>query len=101
MSASDQLQNQILTSPKVGATVAAITTGTGAGSALDWIPDDIGKLATLVGIILSVILIAVHSVAYRKANLELSIMRTKEEDRKKAAAGRMIAGEPRRREEDS
>jgi len=45
---------------KTGATVAAGTTATGLGTLLDWIPDDIGKLATLVGIVLSSILIYAH-----------------------------------------
>lgn len=45
---------------KVGVTTAAGTIGTGLATALNWIPDDIGKLATLVGIILSVVLIWNH-----------------------------------------
>lgn len=44
----------------VGVTTAAGTIGTGLATALNWIPDDIGKLATLVGIILSVVLIWNH-----------------------------------------
>ena len=61
---------EIIHSPKVAAAVSAATTGTGLGSVLDLIPNDIGKLATLVGIILSVVLIRIHL-------LELSMLKKK------------------------
>jgi len=37
--------------------VSAATTGTGLADWLNWIPDDIGKLATAVGILLSLVLV--------------------------------------------
>jgi len=65
---------------RVGATVAAGTTGAGLTTTwLDWLPDDIGKLATVTGIILSLVLIMVHlnrmRFDTRKARLEIEQMR--------------------------
>lgn len=51
---------ELVQNPKTGAAVATGTTATGLGTILDFIPDDIGKLATLVGIILSSLLIYAH-----------------------------------------
>lgn len=56
---------EILQSPKVGAAVSTATAGSGLGTLLDLIPNDIGKLATLLGIILTVLLIYVHVVQLR------------------------------------
>lgn len=55
------LLGRILTDAKtaIGASAATITTGT--ATSLQWIPDDIGKLATLLGVILTSILIITHS----------------------------------------
>lgn len=78
MNASDLVSNirsEIATavqSPKTAAGVSTLTTGTGVSTMLDWIPNDIGKLATLVGIILSLLLIYVHLLAVRKAHLEIA-----------------------------
>lgn len=57
----------IIQDTKTALTVATGTTGVGVSSWLDWIPDDIGKLATLVGIALSLVLIYVQ---LRKGRLE-------------------------------
>lgn len=70
-------------SPKSGAAVSAATTGTGLGTFLDLIPNDIGKLATLVGIVLSVILIYSHLLTVRKTRIEIAI-----KELEKAAARR-------------
>jgi len=55
------------------------------GAVLDLIPGDIGKLATLVGIILSSVLIYTHwrkgRIEYRKAQLEIAILERKERER--------------------
>lgn len=45
---------------KVGVGVATGTTGFGIGTIAEWIPSDIGKIATLIGIILSSVLIYVN-----------------------------------------
>ena len=66
---------------KVAGAVAAGTTASGVGSAFEMIPDDIGKLAALVGAILSVVLIYVHVRKWwlerRKGRLEVQILREK------------------------
>ena len=52
-----------MSSPITTATSAAtatLTTSSGIATVLQWIPDDIGKLATLVGLILSAVLIRYH-----------------------------------------
>ena len=51
-------------SPKAATVVAAVTTGSGVSTILDIIPADIGKIATLIGIALSIILICTHSFKF-------------------------------------
>lgn len=65
-------------SPKVGAAVSAATAGTGVGTILDMIPDDIGKLATLVGIMLSALLIYSHSLTVRSERIKLRRLEAEE-----------------------
>lgn len=86
MSPKEQLI-EIAGNAKAALVVSAVTTGTGV-STLSWIPDDIGKLAMLVGIILSLVLIRAHLAITRnaeadreKTRLETEIMRRKEADR--------------------
>lgn len=50
----------LMTDPKTGYLVGTGTTTSGLGTWLDLIPNEIGKLATLVGICLSMVLIAMH-----------------------------------------
>lgn len=50
----------LITDPKLGYVVGTGTTTSGLGTWLDLIPNEIGKLATLVGICLSLVLIAMH-----------------------------------------
>ena len=69
----DTIQH-LITSPKTAAVISTATTSTGLGTVLEWIPDSIGKLATLIGIILSVILIRVHLASLKKVNLEIEII---------------------------
>lgn len=61
------------------------TMGTGMGTILEMIPNEIGKLATLVGIILSSVLIYTHlrkgSIEYEKTHLEILILKEKEAER--------------------
>jgi len=73
-----ELVQQLTHSPKVAAGVAAMTTGTGAGTVLDWIPDDIGKLAVIIGIMVSIMILRVQRVILKKEQLELQIMRDKQ-----------------------
>ena len=65
--------SQVVHSQKVAATVSGSTMGTGLATVLEWIPTDIGKLATLVGIILSVVLIYTHIIARKQKNAEHKI----------------------------
>lgn len=73
------IKNALATDPKVGASVATATAGSGLGTVLEWIPTDIGKLATLVGIVLSCVLIYTHlrkgRVEYEKTRLEIEILK--------------------------
>jgi hypothetical protein len=73
---------------RVAGSVAAATTGTGLGTILDLIPENIGKLATLIGIVLSLVLIYTHwrkgRIEYEKTRLEIMILKKKEEEREQA-----------------
>lgn len=86
--------SNLLIDAKVAGATAAATTGTGLATILEMIPNDIGKLATLVGIILSIVLIYTHwrkgRIEYKKIQLEIAILEGKEEDRR---------AEPRRTED--
>ncbi len=76
----DSLVNDV----RIGVVVSTTTTGSGLGVILDLIPNDIGKLATVVGIILSVVLIYTHLrkgfIEHKKTMLEVEILKAKLED---------------------
>jgi hypothetical protein len=97
-----EIAQEIANNPKIASGVSAATTG--AGLWVEWIPDDIGKIATLVGIILSCVLIYTHirrgRIEYEKTQLEISILREKEAERIDKALQRRAAGKPTRREDD-
>ena len=70
---------------KLAASTSLATATTGTVTWLEWIPADIGKLATLTGLILSTILIythikkakrdkELHTVEMAKKNLELEML---------------------------
>ncbi len=67
----------VATDPKVAGAVSTATTA--LGTFLDLIPNDIGKLATLVGIALSAVLIYTHirkgRLEYQKIQLEIDQLR--------------------------
>lgn len=69
---------QLAMDPKTAAVVATTTTGTGISTIFDLIPGDIGKLATLIGMILSIILIYSHILSVKKTKLEITILKEKE-----------------------
>lgn len=81
------------------------TVGSGVGTVLEMIPNDIGKLATLTGIILSTVLIYTHfrkgRIEYEKTRLEILILKEKEAERIDAAHRRKEAGFPATRKEDA
>ncbi len=70
--------------PKVASIVSTATTGTGIGTFLDLIPNDIGKLATLVGILLSCVLIYTHlrkgRIEYKKTQLEIELLKSEKKE---------------------
>jgi len=61
-----QMVTDAAQSQKIAATVAATTTGTGISTIIELIPTDIGKVAPLIGIMLSSVLIYTHIQLYRK-----------------------------------
>ena len=65
----------MMTDARIAGPVATVTAATGAAEWLNWIPNDIGKLATLVGICLSVVLIGTHLwravLEYRRHRVEI------------------------------
>tara|TARA_R110000744_G_scaffold333450_1_gene438850 strand:+ start:11853 stop:12161 length:309 start_codon:yes stop_codon:yes gene_type:complete len=89
---------------KVAWLMATGTIGSGLGTVLEMIPNDIGKLATLVGIILSSVLIYTHfrkgRIEWEKTHLEILILKEKEAERIRAANLRKEAGLPANRRED-
>ena len=46
--------------PKIAATVSAGTIGSGTLTVLEWIPANIGSIASMVGIVLSSVMIYIH-----------------------------------------
>lgn len=88
--------SELASNPKVASAVSAATTATGLGTILDWIPNDIGKLATVAGIILSSVLIYTHwrkgQIEYKKTQLEIEILMEKEAERLDNARRRKEAG---------
>jgi len=76
---------QLATDTKTAAAVGSITTSTGVGTILEWIPNDIGKLATLVGVILSAVLIFTHirkgNIEYRKIKLEIKLLEERQKNK--------------------
>lgn len=99
-----QFATEVMQNDKVAATVAAVTTSTGTATWFDWIPGDIGKIATLVGIVLSLVLIVTHwrkhQIEYRKIKLEADVLAEKEHERIERAERRRKQGQPVRRDED-
>ena len=91
MSAKEVL-HELVQNPKVAWSMSTLTTGSGLGTILDAIPNDIGKLATVVGIILSSVLIYTHSrkgrIEYEKTQLEILVLKEKESERIESALRR-------------
>ena len=60
----------IAQSAKIATAVSTTTIGSGVATILEWIPDDIGKVATLIGMLLSTILIYTHIKKYKREGRE-------------------------------
>jgi hypothetical protein len=95
---------EFINSTKTASSVGAATTTAGLGTMMEWIPSDIGKLATLVGIGLSIVLIYTHlsrgHIEYRKTKLEIDILEQKERERVEELRQRKKNGLPSRRKDD-
>ena len=78
--------------------------GSGLITFLEMIPATIGNLASIAGIVLSVVLSYTHfrrgRIEYEKTRLEISIMKEKEAERVGALERRREAGLPADRKED-
>lgn len=81
----------MLTDPKAGMAVASATASTGFATIIDLIPDDIGKLATLVGIILSIVLIRNHLKSSKVLALDLALRTRELEEADRRAAANLAA----------
>ncbi len=92
----DSLMNDV----KVAATVALSAMGTGLSMFLALIPNDIGKLASLVAIVLTAVLIRNHLRNGRKLQLEIRALQAAEEERKEQAEDRRRQGLPTQRVDD-
>ena len=55
-----QTVNAAIQSPKTAVTVSTATIGSGTLTVLEWIPANIGSIASMVGIILSSVMIYIH-----------------------------------------
>jgi hypothetical protein len=81
--AKEQFLN-FATSVKTAATAGVTTASAGVGTWFDVIPDDIGKLASLVGLCLTAVLLVFHIkkglLDIRKANLEIKLLQNKIKD---------------------
>lgn len=100
--------NSWMNDVKVAATVAAGSLGTGLSMFLALIPNDIGKLASLVAIVLTAVLIRNHlrngkkiDLENEKLRLEVQKLAAQEEERKQAAEERRRAGLPLRRSDET
>lgn len=69
---------EAVNSIKVAVGVAVSTIGTGVVTLLNLIPNDIGKLATLVGLCLSLVLIYVKMLTAKKISIELRMLERQE-----------------------
>lgn len=76
--------NNLINDARVAGVVSTTTMGSGMGVILDLIPNDIGKLATVVGIVLSLVLIFTHLrkgfIERKKIQLEIELLKNKLKD---------------------
>ncbi len=73
---------ELIVNPKTVAAVSTATTSSGLSTWFEWIPSDIGKVAVVIGILLSSVLLYFNVVngnlTNRKLRLELKLLREKE-----------------------
>ena len=92
-----------LTDIKIAWVTAGATMSTGLATVIDMIPKDIGTYASILGMILTSVLIVTHwrngRIEYRLKLLEIDIMHRKEAERQKTLARRREEGELRREDD--
>lgn len=69
------LAQEAIANPKVATVVAGIATGSGIGTVFEFLPLVLGVVGSVVGIVLSLVLIWAH---YRRTHAELSKLRAEE-----------------------
>ena len=89
-----------LGNPKAAATISAATTGAGLSSIWGWLPSDIGEVAAVVGIILSIVMIYSTILRIRRERLEYRFLVDRERKRIEKARQRVATGQPARRCDD-
>lgn len=84
ISQAAETATNVVQSGKTAVAVSAGTATAGISKWLGWIPDDIGKLATLIGICLSLALLYFHIrkglLELKKVQLEYKMVKRKEQD---------------------
>lgn len=94
------MHNNILNvseNPKVAAAVSAVTTVAGVGALLDYLPDLLGCIGLVVGILLTGVLIKRGRLESKKIQLEIDLLKDRETERLKE---RQDSGRPCRRDSD-
>lgn len=95
---------EIANNPKTGHVVGTVTAAIGSSTWFGWIPDDIGKGGTLVGIVLSLALIINHTRKEihesKRRQLELRILEADADKKEAEVKARKVAGLPTRRIDD-
>ena len=85
---------------KAAASISTATTAAGLGTVLNYIPDVLGSVATMAGIMLSWFLIRKVRMETRKIKLEMEVLRERERAHRSEVEHRVEEGEPLRRESD-
>jgi len=75
-----QAVGDVIQSPRTAATVGGATTGSGVLTVLEWIPLHIGSVASIVGIVLSSVMIFIH---LRQHFLKMKLLQKELEETKK------------------
>ena len=97
----EQHVQNVVENTKVIGTVSTATTAAGLGTVLNYIPDILGSVATMAGILLSWFLIRKVRMETAKIKLEMDALRGRERKRHDVIDSRHEAGEDCRREGDS
>ena len=97
----EQHVQAVVENTKVIGAVSTVTTAAGLGTVLNYLPDVLGSVATMAGILLSWFLIRKVRMETKKIKLEMQVLRNREQKRHDEIDHRQEEGEPLRRESDS